>query len=161
VIAAPSVHVAPHGGLIPIQTGIVNPSAVASRYYFGSTDGATHVSIPEDYPRSLGGSLCWIPEPPMFGPADGCKRLLRLSDPLVGADLEFTFGWSADGRFWVLFGLDPLNKPEDVRKMSEFPRMLRALAEGDTLVGGDSPGLKKRADLAYTDMRRAYYLQSE
>ena len=155
-----AVHTKGPHGLIPIQTGIVNPNERAPRYYFGSTDGATHVSIPSDYPRSMGGTLCWIPEPPMFG-GDGIQRLLRLSDPLVGKDLEFTFGWSVDGRFWVLFGLDPLNKPEDVRKMSEFPRMLRALAEGDTLVGGNDPSHKNRASLAYSDMRRAYNLQSE
>ena len=142
---APSVHLKGHNGVVPIQDGVARPGQVVPRYYFGSTAGCTTVLIPSGYPKSLEGHLMQV------------DQRLRLSDPEVGDELEFTFGWSADGRFWVLFGLDT-SDPEDIRKMNEFPRMLRACAEGDTSVTGENPFHRSQAEVAYLEMRRAYAL---
>lgn len=145
----PAIHMPSVMGAIPIQDGITNPNQVVPKYYFGAPRGTTSLLIPSTYPKNLAGPVVEI------------TQRLRLSDPTIGDELEFTFGWSPDGRFWVLFGLLPWSNPEDVRKMEEFPRMLRACAEGDTLVGGDSPSAKNQNEAAYLDMRRAYKLTTE
>lgn len=121
------------------------------RWMWGCSRSTTLVQVPKGYPRRLDGPV-WNVEPK-----------LRLSSSMdvaagrkdVGTELLFTFGWSADGRHWVLFGYDETN-PADIRMMKEFPGLLRGAVEDPELtIVGEGPEASL-ARVALDDMRRVW-----
>ena len=108
----------------------------ARRYLHMADVGVTQVGIPETWPRGMQQDVrrtCTYPVSPEIEWFEGT--------------LVFQFGWSSDGRHWVLFGLDAMNE-RDLALAKEFPRILRAVVEGD-FTSSDTFDL--------TRLRRAYY----
>jgi len=128
-----------------------NRTPVERRWMWGATASTTMVQVPKHYPRRLDGPV-WNVEP-----------RLRLSTSYLGAttttpdstNATFQFGWSEDGRHWILFGYDETDMA-DIKMMKEFPALLRAAVEDPGLVVvGDGPeAMLTRA--ALDDMRRAW-----
>lgn len=133
-------------GLFPIVTTYTDPTKPRGRYLWGATKGTTKIRIPLGYPTTVS------------GPEEAVVPLLTLSDDQSGDALRFSFGWTSDGRHWVLFDVNPYDNEEDRRRMAAFPRMLSACATGDTNVTGDDPIHLRRSRSLYDKMRAAYNL---
>lgn len=100
-------------------------------------DDVTSIGIPIDYPNMSPGSAAVYSVSPRL-------EWAHTADPT----LVYKFGWSKDGRHWVLFGFDAVR---DHAMIKEFPAVLAAIVAGDCT----APGV----DLS--PLRRAWSLTAE
>lgn len=93
-------------------------------------DDVTSIGIPIDYPNMNPGSAAVYSVSPLL-------EWAHTADPT----LVYKFGWSRDGRHWVLFGFDAVR---DHAMIKEFPAVLAAIVAGDcTAPGVDLSSLRR------------------
>jgi hypothetical protein len=100
------------------------------RYFWTAGGDVTSYFIALNYPHAIGA--------PFYPPV---QPVITLTDQ--SGDLTFTFGWTDDGKHWVLFGVNDLLL-EDARKIAEFPRLLRAFIEDDNIENPPQDGAAVR-----------------
>ena len=94
-------------------------------------DDVTSIGIPIDYPNMNPGSAAVYNVSPRL-------EWAHTADPT----LVYKFGWSRDGRHWVLFGFDAVR---DHAMIKEFPAVLAAIVSGDCIETGEDLSPLRRA----------------
>lgn len=113
---------------IPITPSTLAEGQREERRYLWATSGdAAELRIPAGYPRRLDGPVWTVRQKLTLAWAPDALVVPGEPEPTPDPALTFKFGWSDDGRHWVLFGGVNPEDPEDQRRMREFPIMLRNL----------------------------------
>jgi hypothetical protein len=143
---------------IPIIDPVLREHPRVHRRNLWAVSGTTTLfCIPKAWPKHLHGEEYRVKA--RLQVTDSVNVAMCPTDKKISrtSTLTYHFGWTEDGRHWVLFGADP-DSEEGKRHMNEFPNVLRGIIREAPSIPLENiepmVGSKIRRD--YEDMRRAW-----